>query len=122
MGAVFYFYSNQANHQEKLKEKYTVIRLARQFVDNVINDASNRYGESGSEETEGFILEWKRYPAEDRRDIVLSSGLPPQTQLHLVHLQVFKKETGNNVLELHFLRNRITSSRKRFHAPPGIGK
>ena len=111
IASVFYFYSNLMNNQAKLKEKYTILRVTREFVDSFIfsNDPDLTNKNSGQMEAEGFVLKWDIYPADEKKDILFISGLPPQAQLNRVYLQIVKKETGKKVLDLHFLKN-ITST------------
>jgi len=110
VASVFYFYSNLMNNQEKLKEKYTILRITREFVDTLIfsNDPDMTDKNSGRLESEGFILKWDIYPAGEKRDVLFTSGLQPQAQLKRVYLEVIKKETGKKVLDLHFLKNTIS--------------
>jgi prepilin-type N-terminal cleavage/methylation domain-containing protein len=111
IAAVFYFYSNLMGNQAKLKEKYTILRISREFVDSVVfsGDLAVRARNKGRREAEGFILKWDIYPAEEKREVLFTSGIAPLAQLNRVHLEVIKKATGKRVLELHFLLNNISS-------------
>lgn len=110
MGAVFYFYSNSMTHQAKLKEKYTLLRISREFVDSFIN-YNNHKQSNGLDEKEGFLFEWTMTPIEEKKDIIFSSGIPPTAQLNVVHVNVIKKESKQNVLNLDFLVNAISTDR-----------
>ena len=111
IAAVFYFYSNLMDNQTKLKEKYVILRISREFVDSMVfsNDPYMTERKSGRREAEGFILDWKINPAEEKRDVLFTSGLAPVAQLQRVHLEVIKKKTGKKVLDLHFLLNTIST-------------
>ncbi|MCP4217096.1 MAG: type II secretion system protein, partial [bacterium] len=108
-GAVFYFYSNQVDNQIKLKEKYSLMRLTRQFIDTFTGDENNRNIENGSTEMEDYVFEWTLHAVEKPREVRMTSGLAPLAQLKLVHLQVFRKKNGGQVLSLDFLFNTIRS-------------
>lgn len=113
VASVFYFYSNLMDNQAKLKEKYTILRISREFVDSLVFsndfDVTGKGKGRGRREAGGFILAWDIYPAEEKREILFTSGIAPLAQLNRVHLQVIKKETGKRVLELHFLINSISA-------------
>ncbi|MCP4150048.1 MAG: type II secretion system protein [bacterium] len=112
IGAVFYFYSNYMNNQAKLKERYAVMRISRDFIDAFISDPANIDSPGGTEEIEGFILDYQLYPAGKKEEVLLTSGRPPMAQLKVVHLQVIQKNTGKNLLDLHFLYNTISRKRR----------
>jgi prepilin-type N-terminal cleavage/methylation domain-containing protein len=109
ISAVFYFYSNLMENQGKIKEKYALLRTAREFVDSLVfsGDRGLTLGSGGKRETDRFLLRWKIYPAEKPREVIYSSGMAPTAQLKRVHVQFFRKETKRQVLELHFLVNAI---------------
>jgi len=108
-GAVFYFYSNLMDRQGKIKRKYIVLRLAREFMDGFVFNHQQlpRYAPGGKSEREGFRLEWNTAPAEQAREVLYSSGLPPMAQLHRVNCRIINLESGNQVMELNFLVNII---------------
>lgn len=106
VAAVFYFYANMMENEGKIREKYTLLRITRQFVDAFVFRSADEAGE-GTKEQEGFILKWKIFPAGERRDIFYSSGIVPQAQLNRVHLWVLHKNTKKQVMELQFLVNTI---------------
>lgn len=108
MGAVFYFYANSMTNQAKLKEKYTLLRVSREFVDSFIN-YNSREQSKGLDEKEGFLLEWTMTPIEEKKDVFFASGVPPTAQLNLVHVNVIKKESKQTVLNLDFLVNAIST-------------
>jgi prepilin-type N-terminal cleavage/methylation domain-containing protein len=108
MGAVFYFYSNSMTNQTKLREKYTLLRVSREFVDSFIN-YNTREQKKGLDEKEGFLLEWTMTPIEEKKDVIFASGVPPTAQLNLVHVNVIKKESKQTALQLDFLVNAIST-------------
>jgi prepilin-type N-terminal cleavage/methylation domain-containing protein len=114
IGAVFYFYSQLMDNQAKLKEKYTILRIGKEFVDSFIfgNDPDMLARSGGQREERDFILHWNIYPAEDERAVLFTSGVAPMAQLKRVHLEIIKKDTGNSVLDLHFLVNTISPAGK----------
>ena len=114
IGAVFYFYSHLMDNQAKLKEKYTILRIGKEFVDSFIfgNDPEMLAGSGGKREERDFVLRWNIYPAEDERAVLLTSGVAPMAQLKRVHLEIIKKDTGKSVLDLHFLVNTISPAGK----------
>lgn len=107
MVAVFYFYSNTMNNQEKIREKYTILRISREFIDSFTANTENWVTPKGSQDKENFILQWEMNPVEDGKEIIFTSGRAPVARLHMVHLWVIKKETGNAVMELDFLYNHV---------------
>jgi len=109
IAAVFYFYYHSMDNQVKLKEKYRVMRISKEFIESFIfgNDWDLSVINQGQEEVEDFILQWNSYPIQDARDVILTSGVAPKAQLKRVHLRVIKKETGKSVLDLHFLVNTV---------------
>lgn len=115
VAAVFYFYSNLMDNQGKFKEKYALLRISREFVDSFVfsSDRAEAMQKGGRIIVEGFILRWRVSPVEKKREVLYSSGMPPMAQLHRVHLQIFKKQGGKQLLELKFLANIIF--------PPGEG-
>ena len=114
VASVFYFYSHLMDNQAKLKEKYRVLRIGKECVDSFIfgNDPGLLTVKKGRREIEDFILLWEMNPVEDGREVLFTSGLAPLAQLQLVHLELLKTNTGNNVLDLHFLVNTISPSGK----------
>lgn len=112
MAAVFYFYSNAFNNREKLRAKFTELRLAREFMDSVADDQNPRLPERGFREKEDYRLEWLILPVEEGREILLTSGAAPKTQLHAVRLRLLKKKSRRPALELTFLHNRTKFDRK----------
>lgn len=108
MGAVFYFYANSMTNQAKLKEKYTLLRVSREFVDSFIN-YNTREQSKGLDEKEDFLLEWTMTPVEEKKDVIFASGVPPTAQLNLVHVNVIKKESKQTVLNLDFLVNAVST-------------
>lgn len=108
MGAVFYFYANSMSNQAKLKEKYTLLRVSREFVDSFIN-YNTREQTKGLDEKEGFLLEWTMTPVEEKKDVIFASGVPPTAQLNLVHVNVINKESKQTALQLDFLVNAIST-------------
>lgn len=108
VSAVLYFYSQRMESQQRIKEKYRLIRTAREFVDTFINDKTMADEENGQRETADFIITWKVFPAEEEKEIIFSSGRRPVAQLKRVHLEFTAKATGNRVLDLHFLINTIS--------------
>jgi prepilin-type N-terminal cleavage/methylation domain-containing protein len=110
VAAVFYFYSQSLEHQAKLKERYRVLRIGKQFVDSYIfsTDPEKLTMTDGKREVEDFILQWNVYPVEDEREVIFTSGVLPLAQLKRVHLEIIKKTTGKSVLDLHFLVNTIS--------------
>jgi prepilin-type N-terminal cleavage/methylation domain-containing protein len=114
IAAVFYFYSHLMDNQVKLKEKYTILRIGREFVDSLIfgNDPEMLASSRGQREERDFVLRWNIYPAEDERAVLFTSGVAPMAQLNRVHLEIIKKDTGKSVLDLHFLVNTISPAGK----------
>lgn len=114
IGAVFYFYSQLMDNQAKLKEKYTILRIGKEFVDSFIfgNDPDMLARSGGQREERDFILRWNIYLAEDERAVLFTSGVAPMAQLKRVHLEIIKKDTGKSVLDLHFLVNTISPAGK----------
>lgn len=115
VAAVFYFYSNLMDNQGKIKEKYILLRVAREFVDSFVftQDRGLALQKRGRREIEGYILEWRIAAAEPPREVVYSSGIAPTAQLKRVYVRFIKKDTGNQVLDLHFFVNAVY--------PPGKG-
>ena len=107
IAAVFYFYSNLMGNQEKVKEKYTLLRVAREFVDSFVftQDRGLAMQKKGRREIEGFILKWNTYPAEEPREVIYSSGIAPTAQLKRVYVRFFKKESNQQVYDMLFLVN-----------------
>ena len=114
IAAVFYFYSHLMDNQAKLKEKYTILRIGKEFVDSFIfgNDPDMLARSGGQREERDFVLRWNIYPAEDERAVLFTSGVAPMAQLKRVHLEIIKKDTGKSVLDLHFLVNTISPAGK----------
>ncbi|MDQ1354686.1 MAG: hypothetical protein QG657_4995 [Acidobacteriota bacterium] len=108
MGAVFYFYANSMSNQAKLKEKYTMLRISREFVDSFIN-YNTREQKKGLDEKEGFLLEWSMSPVEEKKDVIFSSGVLPTAQLNRVHVNVINKESKQTVLQMDFLVNAVST-------------
>ncbi len=111
MAAVFYFYSNAIDNQGKLREKYTILRISRQFVDSFTAGAVPWDGRRGQQDMGDFVMDWKMFPVEDGREVVFTSGRPPLAQLNVVRLRVIKKETNLQVYSLDFLFNTIAYQR-----------
>ncbi|UCH94033.1 MAG: type II secretion system protein [Candidatus Aminicenantes bacterium] len=114
IASVFYFYSHLMDNQAKLKEKYKILRMGKEFVDSFIfgSDPEILSITGGQREVEDFILRWNIYPAEDERAVLFTSGVAPMAQLKRVHLEIIKAETGKSVLDLHFLVNTISPAGK----------
>lgn len=114
IGAVFYFYSHLTDNQVKLKEKYAILRIGKEFVDSFIfgNEPDILARSGGQREERDFVLRWNIYPAEDERAVLFTSGVAPMAQLKRVHLEIIKKNTGKSVLDLHFLVNTILPAEK----------
>jgi prepilin-type N-terminal cleavage/methylation domain-containing protein len=114
VASVFYFYSNLMENQAKLKEKYRILRIGKEWVDSFIfgNDPELLMVKKGQRKVEDFILRWEMHPVEDGREVLFTSGIAPLAQLQLVHLELLKTNTGNNVLDLHFLVNTISPPEK----------
>jgi type II secretory pathway pseudopilin PulG len=114
IGSIFYYYSQVMENQAKLKEKYRILRIAREFVDSMVfsNDTVMLAMTEGKSEIEDFQLRWHVYPVEDGREVLFTSGILPLAQLKRVHLEIIKKGTGKSVLDLHFLLNTISSPTK----------
>jgi len=108
MGAVFYFYANSMSNQAKLKEKYTLLRVSREFVDSFIN-YNTREQTKGLDEKEGFLLEWTMTPVEEKKDVIFSSGVPPTAQLNMVHVNVINKASKQTALQMEFLVNAVST-------------
>lgn len=108
MAAVFYFYSNSMTNQAKLKGKYTLLRVSREFVDSFIN-YNTREQKKGLDEKEGFLLEWTMTPIEEKKDVIFASGVPPTAQLNRVHVNVINKESKQTVLQMDFLANAVST-------------
>ncbi|MCP5048975.1 MAG: type II secretion system protein [bacterium] len=114
VAAVFYFYSNLMDNQGRIKEKYALLRIAREFVDSfAFSGGGGLNMDGGRREIEGFMLMWTSEPAEDEREVLFSSGVLPVAQLKRVHLQIFNKMTRQQVLELDFLLNTISRPGER---------
>jgi prepilin-type N-terminal cleavage/methylation domain-containing protein len=113
VASVFYFYSHLMDNQARLKEKYRVLRIGKEWVDRFVfgNEPELLAVRKGQREVEDFILLWEINPVEEERDVLLTSGIAPLAQLQLVHLELLQKRTGKSVFNLHFLVNIIT--------PPG---
>ena len=64
IAAVFYFYSNLMENQGKIKEKYALLRTAREFVDSIVfsGDRGLALESGGKRETDRFLLRWKIIP------------------------------------------------------------
>ncbi len=86
MVAVFHYFSGMMSHQEKLKEKYRLIRVAREAIDSFLDKSAVE--ESGSWEKEGFLIKWEAFPAEDKRRIPYTAGATAFAQLKLIHLTI----------------------------------
>ena len=114
IGAVFYFYSHLMDKQEKLKEKYTILRIGKEFVDSFVfgNNPDMLAGGGGQREERDFVLRWNIYPVEDERAVLFTSGVAPMAQLKRVHLEIIHKDTGNSVLDLHFFVNTVLPAKK----------
>jgi prepilin-type N-terminal cleavage/methylation domain-containing protein len=114
IGAAFYFYSQLMENQVKLKEKYTVLRIGKEFVDAFVfgNDPDRLVRSGGQREERDFVLRWNIYPVEDERAVLFTSGVAPMAQLKRVHLEIIKKDTGKSVLDLHFFVNTISPAGK----------
>ncbi|MCU0288624.1 MAG: type II secretion system GspH family protein [Acidobacteria bacterium] len=108
MGAVFYFYANSMTNQAKLKEKYILLRVSREFIDSFINYSTKKQSK-GLDEKEGYLFEWTMSPIEEKKDIIFASGIPPTAQLNMVHVNVIHKESKQTVLNLDFLANAIST-------------
>ncbi len=109
IGAVFYFYSHMMDNHSRLKEKYKVLRIAREFVDSLVfgHNPAMLSAKSGSKAVENYLLAWNIYPSGEPKELLFTSGIPPMVQLKRVHLQIFKKGTSRAILELQFLVNTI---------------
>lgn len=103
--SVFYFYSSAMTSHEKFKRKYTELRLLREFVENF-----QSHEESGSQEKEGFVLEWQAQAVEAARKIESGEGVANQMQLKMVRVQIREKEKKNWLQELQFLYNEFVPS------------
>ena len=103
MVAVFQYFSGMMNHQEKIKEKYRLIRVARETIDSFLNNPPTE--ESGSVEKEGFLIQWEIFPAEDKRRIPYTGGAATFAQLKLVHLQVLSARDRDELARYDFLIN-----------------
>jgi prepilin-type N-terminal cleavage/methylation domain-containing protein len=114
IGAAFYFYSQLMENQVKLKEKYTILRIGKEFVDAFVfgNNPEILAVSGGQREERDFVLRWNIYPAEDERAVLFTSGVAPMAQLKRVHLEIIKKDTGKSVLDLHFFVNTISPAGK----------
>jgi prepilin-type N-terminal cleavage/methylation domain-containing protein len=114
IGAVFYFYSHLMDNQARFREKYTILRIGKEFVDSFIpgNDPGMLAGSGGQREERDFVLRWNIYPVEDERAVLFTSGVAPMAQLKRVHLEIIKKKTGKSVLDLHFLVNTVLPAGK----------
>ncbi len=103
MVAVFQYFSGMMNHQEKLKEKYRLIRVARETIDSFLDNSVT--AESGSQEKEGFLINWEIFPAEDKRRIPYTGGATTFAQLQLVHLTIRKSGDRKELAVYDFLIN-----------------
>lgn len=114
IGAAFYFYSQLMENQVKLKEKYTILRIGKEFVDAFVfgNNPEMLALSGGQREERDFVLRWNIYPVEDERAVLFTSGVAPMAQLKRVHLEIIKKDTGKSVLDLHFFVNTISPAGK----------
>ena len=114
VAAVFYFYSHLMDNQARLKEKYRILRIGKEWVDSFIfgNNQELLAVKKGQRQIEDFILLWEMNPIEDGREVLFTSGLAPLAQLQLVHLKLLKKNTGKSVLDLNFLVNTISPPEK----------
>lgn len=107
VAAVFHFYSQRIDNHMRIKEKYNQIRIAREFVDTMINDPQLAIDEKGRNETEAYTLQWHAYPIEEKREVVFSSGKRPTAQLKRIHLDIVSKTSSHTQLSLDFLVNVI---------------
>ena len=111
MVAVFQYFSGMMNHQEKIKEKYRLIRVARETIDSFLNTPDG--AESGSIEKEGFLLKWEIFPAEDKRRIPYTGGATTFAQLKLVHLTILRGRGREEVARYDFLVNDYSTMQRQ---------
>jgi len=103
MVAVFHYFSGMMNHQEKLREKYRLIRVAREAIDHFIGEPVQEA--SGSWQKEDFVVRWETFPAEDKRRIPYTVGATSFAQLKLVHLTITRAGTQTQLASYDFLIN-----------------
>jgi prepilin-type N-terminal cleavage/methylation domain-containing protein len=105
--SVFYFYSGIIGNQQKLNERYKILRISREFIDN-FREIKNY----GKEEREGLLLEWEAFPIEEPRKMMRSAGgLDRFLQLKLVHLEILRKSNKKSLLSLNFVYNAFISAK-----------
>jgi prepilin-type N-terminal cleavage/methylation domain-containing protein len=105
--SVFHTYSGFINSSSKFEEKYVILRLAREFVDN-FNDENSE----GKEEKEAYILEWQSYPIEGQRKISSGQQVGSFLQLKLIHLDIISKESKKKVFTTNFVSNEYSTVKK----------
>jgi prepilin-type N-terminal cleavage/methylation domain-containing protein len=101
LATVFYYFSGSMRSQQKLSQKYILLRISREFIDNF-----NYTRDRGRLEKEGYILDWQCYPLEKSRvylDVMNSGSL--EMQLKLIHLDVFPIQNSQNKLSINFIYN-----------------
>lgn len=111
MVAVFQYFSGMMNHQEKIKEKYRLIRVARETIDSFLNNSA--VSETGSFEKEGFLVKWEIFPAEDKRRIPYTGGATTFAQLKLVHLTILRERSREEVARYDFLINDYSTMQRQ---------
>lgn len=105
--ASFYYFSNSMKHHEKLEEKYVLLRMVKEFVENF--ESSEKMG---SEEKEGFIIKWRVTEVEDQRKIISRGSLDFFLQLRAVHLEVINNRLNKQVFSTAFFCNLLLAEKK----------
>ena len=105
--SVFHFYSAGIDHYHKIDEKYVILRMVREFVDNFPQ------GEfEGQREREGYILRWLSHPIDNQRPIISKSRIASFLQLHIVHLRITRSPSEREVFSHCFLINNHETVKK----------
>lgn len=105
--SVFYFFSGAINSHGKLKQKYTQLRVMREFVDNF----ESREKEDVVEK-EGYVLAWKAYELEKKRRMQGKQPLRNYLQLKLIHVDMRKKGKKDILTSFDFVINEFVTSGK----------
>lgn len=106
--SVLYYFSGTIDNQKKLIEKYKILRICREFIDN-FQEKEN----SGKEEKEGILLEWEVFPVEEARKLIgIGRGINTFLQMKLVHVEIFRVSNRKKLLSLNFITNEFIPVKK----------
>jgi type II secretion system protein I len=107
--AVFHFYGNAIDLNGRFAEKYTAIRIAKEFVDTFQLEDEKQQGQV---KKEGLVINWKLLPVEKQRKLITRDPVATFITLKLVDAAIVVDNTDIVLHSFHFLVNEVSNVRK----------